>query len=231
MPVQQRNDKLKLERRRHLTTRLLSDSRGLSVQEKEIMLESLLTGVKRERRSRRKWVIGAAAVVSAAAMLVAGLLYWNIWNTERSLQSDSEYSFTSRGQGTNVSYLAARCMSRNERRCRLGGKMAYKSHAPENKPYLAAFMQHKETETVVWIFPATDNEHSIRVSDADSHGFLQRATYLSLEFKTGQYVLYGVFSERPLTRKEVKKYFAEKGGTSSKEVNITESGVLIEEGP
>ena len=127
-----------------------------------------------------------------------------------------------------VSYLAARCNGGNGRQCVLGGKMAYKVRPPQNKPYLAAFMKHQVSGTVVWLFPNDSNGSSIRVTAAAESEVLSQGTYLDAAFEAGQYILYGVYTGAPCSRTEIKNLIANRHGENP-HVVVTKSSVTIED--
>jgi hypothetical protein len=139
----------------------------------------------RPTRQRLGWALG----LSLAAVAGAVALYLRPPSSE----------FAARGGGAFESAFQPRCI---EGPCRSGNKLVFEMGPLATGRHFAAFARRHDG-TIVWYFPAAD-EKSIALSTSETPQLLQRAITLGPEHSPGRYELFGVFSERPLSRAELK---------------------------
>ncbi|CAN5167442.1 hypothetical protein BH11MYX1_BH11MYX1_35230 [soil metagenome] len=169
-----------------LTSRLLAGRDHLSRSEKDEILAGL---GQPGPRPRHRWVWLALPALAAAVALVV-IAPWHP-------SPGSELS--ARGGSRPVATLRVTCAGG----CRHGAKLLFDLHGTTAYRYFAAFAKRGDG-TVLWYFPATDDATSIERS---SSGVLDRGIVLGAEHPVGTYRIYGVFSNAPLTRGEIRDAF------------------------
>jgi hypothetical protein len=75
--------------------------------------------------------------------------------------------------------------------------------------YFAAFAR-SGSGTVIWYFPASASDHSIDLRERLHKGVLDQVVEIDAAYPSGAYEMYGVLSDTPLSRDEVRR-MAESG--------------------
>ncbi len=185
-----------------LIPRLLARRDRLGRVEKDAILEAVLADVAPRRRARF-WLAIAAPVMAAAVVLVA-IAPW------RQHASDE---FAARGSSRPVATFHATCNGA----CTRGGKLVFDVYGTTSYRYFAAFAKRGDG-TVLWYFPAPDGT-SLDIAAA-THGVLDRGIVLGDEHSPGSYRVYGVFSNEPLTRAQIRAVFDEAARTGTEVVTV-----------
>lgn len=163
--------------------RLLAGRDRLGRVEKDAILEAVLAGTA-PKPARAWWWVALPAFAAAAIALV---LLW-----PRAKPDD----FTARGGGAPVAMFAPSCTT-----CARGAKLAFDLQGTTGYRYFAAFARTNAGD-VVWYFTGKDLATSL------ARGVLDETVVLET---SGDYRLYGVFSQQPLDRDAIKALFADDG--------------------
>jgi hypothetical protein len=183
-----------------LIPRLLARRDRLGRIEKDAILETVLAGVAPRRRAR--WWLAVAAPVLAAAAVLFVIAPWR-----------HESEFTARGSSRPVATFRATCNGG----CTRGGKLVFDVYGTTSYRYFAAFAKRGDG-TVLWYFPAADGT-SLDIA-ASLHGVLDQGIVLGDEHPAGSYRVYGVFSDAPLTRAQVRAVFDEGARAGTEVVTV-----------
>jgi len=93
----------------------------------------------------------------------------------------------------------------HERRCKSGETLVFKVNPPPGKPYFSAFGRSEESHRIVWYYPADDDALSLDVGQA--RRVLSDGIVLGDEHVPGAYVISGIFTDKPVTRNEIRALF------------------------
>jgi hypothetical protein len=170
-------------------SRLLAGKNRLGRVEKEAVLEQVLAGVAPRRRTAR-WLALAVPALAAAVLV--------IWLVPRGGDRASEFS--ARGSATHVAAFEPTCSGA----CTSGGKLLFDVHGTTGYRYVAAFAQ-TPAGAIVWYTSGRD-----LARDVDK-GVLVDAVVLGADHPPGRYRVFGVFSDRELSRDEIKQLFDDQG--------------------
>ena len=166
-----------------LVSRLLAGRDALSRVEKDELLDRVIAPPP--RRTRWAWLALPALAAAAVAVLV--------------VRPSHESDFGARGGSGSFAALHVRCSPA----CTPGGRLVLDAHGTTGYRYVAAFAKRSDG-TVLWYFPATDDATSVEVP---ASGVLDRSIVLGPEHVAGRYQIYGVFSNAPLARAEIRDAF------------------------
>lgn len=137
-------------------------------------------------RSRRRLWVGVPLVAAVAAI---SLVLWP-------RTSNHVDEFAARGAAGANARLTLTCPTG----CSAGRKLVFDLDGTVGYRYFAAFARRSNGD-VIWYFPQP-NETSAPVAEA-----LARAIVFGVEQPPGNYRVYGVFSDQPLTREAIRERF------------------------
>lgn len=173
--------------------RLLSGRDQPSVIEKEALFERIRRRTAPRRRLRFvKWTAFVLASSSAAiAAIGIGLID----------RSGSE--FTARGGRIPSSSFTLACVDqKGPSPCRQNSKLSFRLEPADDSEYFAAFARRSD-QTIIWYYPDRDSR-SPSIATQTERRFLKEGIRLGPEHPPGRYSIYGVFSKKPLTRREIR---------------------------
>ena len=180
-----------------LVPRLLSGRDRLSRIEKDAILEQVL-GARTSRRTRWMWFAAPVLAAGVAILVIAP------WRNDRAA---TETIAARGGSARAIASLHVTCAGA----CTPGAKLLFDLHGTTTFRYFAAFAQ-RDDGTVLWYFPTSDAATSIELGNATS-GVLEQGIVLGAEHPAGHYVVFGVFSNAPLTRAAIRDGFVESSRT------------------
>ena len=200
---------------RHEISRLLSGRPHLTVQEKEAVLDNVLQAVAAESdatqpRFGRSLVARRAAVAAVLTVLLAVPAVWWIVRSGASSGSGTTAEFTPRG-GDSDGHFSLKCLS-GERAaaCKIGDTLTFQVTSTAEMPYFAAFARHLGDDLVIWYFPVGGGGSERPATDGTRHGILGKGIRIGADHPAGSYEVYGVFSDKPLSRDGVKALFGDR---------------------
>ena len=188
--------------------RLYSGKRQLTVQEKESILEAVISEHRAAHRSSlfslswgalRPWtkVLAAACLLLVAAPLIYLSLH-------RPAETDAYFA---RGEAdTDALYVQCREKS-GAQGCNTGDVLLFKIHAVSSYRYFSAFSRHRKNGAVIWYYPATESGKSILIDAGGKSGVLTDGISVGAEHRPGTYDVFGILSARPLDRKAIRSFF------------------------
>jgi hypothetical protein len=184
--------------------RLLAGRNRLGRDEKEAVLEEVLSAVAPRRRARRWFALAVPALALAALVL---------WLVPRS-QPASE--FTARGGDAHVATFAPKCNGE----CTQGSKLLFDLQGTTGYRYFAAFAKTPDG-SVIWYASGRDLTRELE------HGVLVDAIVLG-DHQPGRYRVFGVFSDRELSRDAIRELFDDQGRARlTAGVTVVEREVVI----
>jgi hypothetical protein len=186
---------------KHLIPRLLAGRDRISRLEKEEILGNVLAA-SAPRRTRWWWAALPALAIAAIVLLVV-------------LPRKPSDEFTARGGGKPVAAFTPSCNP-----CKPGGTLVFDVHGTTGYRYFAAFSRRSDG-TVLWYFPAAGGA-SVDLVDQPAHGVLNRGIVLGPEHAAGTYHVYGVFSNEPLTREQIRARF------ENNKLHVVEKEVVVQ---
>lgn len=203
---------VQLPKDRFQFSRLLSGRHRLTVQEKEAVLERVLFESCKEGPTRRSvfGLSGFGLKVAAGAALSLLLLIPAVFILLRDSSGEAQVTdaFYVRGDGGQVPRFSIRCIGGGmQGTCRPGDKMTFRLSPPEGNPYFGAFARRLEDNSVVWYFPESAVSKTVDVTEKNHAGVLSKGIKLGPEHPAGTYQVFGVFSDAPLSRDEIKALF------------------------
>jgi hypothetical protein len=167
--------------------RLLAGKNQLGRLEKEAVLEEVL-GKVAPRKSARRWLALAVPVIAVAVLV--------IWLVPRNQPSD----FTARGAGAHVAAFQPTCNGE----CARDAKLLFDLQGTTGYRYFAAFAK-TPSGGVIWYTSGRSLEREL------DHGVLVDAIVIGSDHEPGRYRVFGVFSDRELSRDEIKQLFDDEG--------------------
>ncbi len=183
---------------KHLIPRLLSGKNQLSRSEKDEIFEKVMGKVAPPARSN--WRLAPAFLLaSVAALLLIPLAINN--GDEDSVQRE----FTARGGSSASSAFSMTCANSSES-CQTSDKLVFDLSASTGYQYFSAFAKRADG-AVIWYFPELPNGLSLDLHQQLQDGVLDRGVVIGSNHRTGKYQVYGIFSDEPLTRNEIKNRF------------------------
>ncbi len=185
--------------------RLYSGRKALTIQEKEAVLEAVLAQTLRPGQAslssayRRTALYRVALVLCALVAISIPAVY------VVSRDESREEGFTAKG-GDDAPLFTVRCTGMdNEHRCKLGETLVFQVSAPSGKSYFSAFGRNEKSDRIVWYYPADEGALSPEVGQ--SRRVLSDGIVLGEEHVPGAYVVFGIFTEVPVTRSEIRAQF------------------------
>lgn len=197
-----------------ITSRVLSDSYGMAVDEHEELFDAIYDEVRAEEsedapdavaQTREADPAGPAwpRLVALAALLLLVAVPAAIWFTQG---DDPQPEFRARGGGSSFQVV---CLEGDaEKPCGPGRSLNLVAQPSDDAKYFAAFGRTPD-RTIHWYQPAAPDGTSHRLRD-QAGATLPRNIKLS-ENLQGPLTVYGVFSEEPLTRDDIRALFDEEG--------------------
>ncbi len=216
-------------------TRLLSRRAGLSIQEKEYVLESVLAQHSKREKSRilrpffalslRGRLVGA--VLAALLLIPLGFVF---------LKGDPpQDEFHVKGQGLEPPFFSVTCFSPSEKTlCRRGTKLAFllnlqfRLRLEEENLYFAAFLRRDVDGLVYWYSPATETGESVLLKDLGEDGLLPKGMMLDGTVEPGRYQVFGILSNFPLQRRKIKSLFDGESVGKPGKVRIAKVEITVE---
>jgi hypothetical protein len=213
-------------------SRLLSGRNRLSRLEQEQILDGVL-GAVAPRKKLRWWFAVMPAVAAAAALLVV-LAPWR--------GPPRGDDFTARGGGQALGMFTPSCAHQPPQRrsallrapaqlgrahdCRAGDKLLFDLDGTVGYRYFAAFSQRGDG-AVLWYFPSSDEATSVELPRQLGSGVLDRGVVLGGEHDAGTYRVFGVFSNAPLTRAQLRARFDDERRTAGPGTEVVERELII----
>ena len=195
-------------------SRLLSGRNRLSRLEKEQILDNVL-GEVAPAPKRMRWWLAAMPAVAAAVVVLLVLAPW------RAQQQGSD--FTARGGGQRLGAFKPTCAHG----CRPGDKLLFDLDGTAGYRYFAAFSQRSDG-TVLWYFPSNDEATSLDLSRQLGSGVLDQGIVIGNEHAAGTYRVFGVFSNEPLTRAQLRDRFDDKQLTAGPATRVVEQKLVVQ---
>ena len=170
--------------------RLLSGRDAPSVAEREELFERIYA---RTEAGRRRWLapaLGAALASAAAAVLMF-----------MQLRAPADAEFRARGAGLPVAGPELSLVCTESVACRPGDKLSLAVRAAGSS-YFSAFARRFDG-VIIWYFPEPMGA-SQALPSGEGRAVLERAVLLGPEHLPGHYEVFGVFTQRPFTRAELR---------------------------
>jgi hypothetical protein len=191
--------------------RWLSGSAGPSVNEREQMLQRILSGTPRDEAQSRwsGWLrFGLPALAGAAACL----LLFVYWNTENG-------GFTARGDGRagfRVACIEAKdaaseagnnpSSADEDVRCRLGDTLLLIATPPEKGLRFLSAAALGPEGTLIWYFPSAERASLL----LDDLSVANRGVLIGKEHRPGAYRVFARFSAEPLRMEEMRRWIEDR---------------------
>ena len=177
---------------------------------------ALRPGMIPNRPRRRAWPV--ASMVLAAAAVFA------LWIRSPEPRDDE---FQARGPGGELATLVVHCMSGSpeSEHCVPGATLAFELSSPASQQYFALFLVHP-TGNVTWYFPDATGKTPSLAGMAPGAPWSETAR-LAPDIVGGTYELIGLFSERALTRAELKATLGD-NLRSTHELTVTRRKLVVE---
>jgi hypothetical protein len=186
---------------KHLIPRLLSGKNRISRVEKDEIFQNVLRATAHRRGSWR-WRGALLAVMAAAA----GVVLIPVVLHDR---DDRDSEFAPRGQGAAVATFGISCDAKLATTCKRGDKLVFDLSQASGYRYFASFSR-REDGTIIWYFPQRPEGESLDLHRRLTAGVIDLGVVLGEHHRPGRYRVYGVFSDRPLTRRMLRARFDEK---------------------
>lgn len=171
--------------------RLLAGNDRLTRFEKERIFQGVWAQIAAESRpARRPWFLALATVSVAAAALLTLPMF-----------RGSEFSARGGVDEGHANHFQVYCIREGQRgACRQGSKLLFELHPSADRGFFAAFSRRSDG-TVIWYFPVQETGTSLHARQA---GAVTTGFVLGTEHSPGTYRVYGLFSEQPLSRDDVR---------------------------
>ncbi|HEY5948476.1 MAG TPA: hypothetical protein VIV40_23425, partial [Kofleriaceae bacterium] len=192
-------------------SRLLAGRNRLSRVEKEQILDHVLGQTAPRRKSR--WWLAAMPAIAAAVTVLLVLAPW---------RSREPSEFTARGGGHAVASFKPACAHG----CAAGDKILFDLDGTTGYRYFAAFSQRADG-TVLWYFPASDDAQSLELAHQLGSGVLDHGIVIGSEHPAGTYRMFGVFSNEPLTRAQIRDRFDADSVTAGPGTAVVEQQLVV----
>jgi hypothetical protein len=192
-------------------SRLLSGRNRLSRLEKEQILEQVLGEAAPLKRSR--WWFAVMPAVAAAALVLFVLLPG---------RGHDSGEFTARGEGHAAGAFKPTCAHG----CSTGDKILFDVNGTVGYRYFAAFSRRADG-TVLWYFPASDADVSVDLVAQAGSGVLDRGIVIGNEHPAGTYRVFGVFSNEPLSRAQIRDRFDEAQLSAGPGTTVTAQELVV----
>ena len=190
-------------------TRLLSRCDSPSIQEKELVLESVLL----EKRKQEKQGVMKHFFADFLRSRVAGTIIVMLFLIPFGLFfffSGQEDEFRRKGDD-DAPFFSVTCFdSDGQTSCRRGTKLAFRLHRSsfsKDNLYFAAFNKSEADDTIYWCFPSDKTGESISIKGIEADGILPRGVLLNDSYKLGEYQTFGILSDAPLNRQQIRAIF------------------------
>ena len=191
--------------------RLLAGRNRLSRVEKEQILDNVLAEVAPPRRKR--WLLAAMPAIAAAVIVLLVLAPW---------RTREQNDFTTRGAGNAIGAFEPMCAHI----CTTGAKMLFDLNGTTGYRYFAAFSQRADG-TVLWYFPSSDEASSLDLAQQLGSGVLEQGIVLGSEHSAGTYRVFGVFSNEPLSRAQIRDRFDPARVTAGAGTSVVEQELVV----
>ncbi|MBN2714548.1 MAG: hypothetical protein JXX14_01760 [Deltaproteobacteria bacterium] len=184
-------------------SRLLARRDDVSVQEKEQVLAAIMGTVDadrldtdRRRIGRWRWGVGLSM---ALLLFVAG----GLWGLGQKRDEAQENEFTPKGDEAAAPFFYVRCVGhKGDGACREEDRLTIGFADAEMSAYFSGFAIREADSSVIWMFPAAENGLSVRVPEQG--GTLKKAIVLDAHYPAGKYTVYGLKSDQPLNRAQIR---------------------------
>ena len=188
----------------HQIGRLLAGKNRLGRLEKEAVLDAVLAHGKPSHK--RRWLALAVPALAAAALV--------LWLVPRGRDD----GFSTRGGGGPIAAFAPTCSGA----CARGGKLLFDLHGTTGYRYFAAFAKAPD-DSVIWYVDGKELAHAL------DRGVLGDAIELGADHPPGRYRVFGVFSDRALSRDAIRELFDDQGHARPMPgVNVVEKELVIQ---
>ena len=168
--------------------RLLAGKNRLGRLEKEAVLDEVLAKVT-PRRAARRWLMIAVPALAVAVLVLFVL--------PRDRKHDD---FTARGGSSHIASFTPTCNGE----CTRDSKLLFDLQGTTGYRYFAAFAKTPAGD-VIWYTSGRDLSREL------DHGVLVDAIVLGADHVPGSYRVFGVLSDRNLSRDEIKQLFDDAG--------------------
>jgi hypothetical protein len=192
-------------------SRLLSERPELSIQEKESILNDVLSHVEREEKPKATWLFGSVSNVAKLASL-ALFVALAIPVVVLLLQNPEGDAFIEKGTEAEPPLFSIKCLSkeRETNTCSPGSKLVFNVYPPKGRRYFSSFAKRESDGVIIWYFPKNEKEKSFDTRLTSAGGVLSKGIVLGTEHTAGAYTIYGVFSAEPISRILLKQKFDNK---------------------
>ncbi len=188
------------------TLRVLSGRWRLTVLEKESILEAVLKETQsKEKKNPWEFFQLSPVVIRVASLTLLVLLLIPV--AVLFLRTPDKDQFCAKGNAP-VSSFSINCIGPDgQNTCRVGHKLAFRLRPSTDKPYFSAFSRHIKTDLVIWYFPASEDDKSSLLLNTGQDGVLSDGIKIGKEHEPGRYELFGLFTDEPLNRGEIRALF------------------------
>jgi hypothetical protein len=187
--------------------RLLSGRNHPSRPEKEAMLKEILDRVEEPRRPA--WTIRLSWTLAPIAALILAL----VW-----VVRDRPATFTARGSPRPSFHLLCSHeglpVGEEHVTCARGDQIGFAVSTSAQLPFFAA-LARDSSGTVIWYVPSRESEESIDTRTRSRDGLLELSVDLGPEHGAERYEVYGVFSDKPLSRPQIRQALEAKANDSA----------------
>ncbi len=186
--------------------RLLSGGEGPSVQEREEIFDHVMRRVSplSHRGITPAWILRSAVILcSAACLMLIGLLI---------IPPPENSGFSPRGTALEAGQFQLQCLSgaasptaRNadsSMECYFGDTLVFMIMPPPKARYFSAAALSAKG-ILIWYFPS-ENQGSLLLPPT-AEKVAERGIVIGNEHAKGRYRVFGVFSQKPLSQKEVRQ--------------------------
>ncbi len=210
--------------------RLLSGGQGPSVQEKESMLAEILRqAASKPEKSPWNLVSGKYLVPAVALTIVFLVAFFPLLFLRKERRTYDE--FTARGAGSSRALMQLACISGKEKRpifgksksCHYGDTLLFRLYPSENARYFSAVALGADG-LLVWYFPS-DTKSSLPII---GEGIAREGIVIGSEHAPEEYRVFGLFSDRPLSRVEVRSLVESIVQGRETSVELIQDGFLLE---
>ena len=140
------------------------------------------------------------------------------------LLPDSEPdAFTARGTAA-LRDLEVGCNGRAT--CGVGDVLVFRLVPARSDHFFAAFAKSPDG-SVFWYFPGQSSSTSVAIENSTPEGIVRQGVSLGDEYVPGVYEIYGFFSERPLSRADIKQ-FVDSGRATDSSVRLVKKRFQVQ---
>ncbi len=212
--------------------RLYAEHAGVTVQEHEEIFDNVFAATRRAERKGFSVVVHHPvfrwAAISLALVGVLAIGGWMATEFSSATTGRKMGTFTPRGTASVGGVTLICTGTQNPGMCHRSDTMTFRVTPSGTRQYFSAFSRHQKSGAVVWYFPATENERSLRLSSSGDTILLEEGITIGEEHAPGTYELISIFSDNPLSAADIRGLFNEQGEFDSHNADIVKSMFNIE---